>query len=651
MRQLFLFSLFIFSFCSIVNGQNVSFDKSSLSEQDKKDLFIADGTYDEGNWEMAMEYYNKLFDKYKGEAYLYWRLGVCYFELNQPKEAIAMFSKSLSLTKDNEFRLHLGKAYLLNYDIDSAKAKFSQYLDSSIYKENASLINLYMKYCENAEQLMREKVAVEIENIGQPINTREDEYVPVISSDENVLLFTYRGERSVGGRQIIEGEPSDYGQYFEDIFISRKSFEGQWSDPEAIKEINGYGHDACVSISNDGQKLYIYRSAPKDGGDIFESSLNGTKWSSAKRLKGDVNSKAWEGSVSLSPDGKTLYFSSDRLGGFGGKDLYMAELQKNGSWGNVQNLGETINTSYDEDAPFISSDNGLLIYSSNGEKSMGGYDILVSEREGVLWKKPYNIGYPINGTGNDIYYMLSSDGQKGYYASVKPEGYGKKDIYVVTPGLVKRNTNTLMVTGLVSVDGKGKEGKITVRYSGNGLVQGEYKSNSETGNYLINLNGGYDYEIVYLVEGFESKVIKMSAVDLEDFKKEEVNVSFYTNDFDPRKFGYEFLSMSFEEMLIEIGEVEIPNLLYKIQIGAYTLPKNFDKNEFAEFGEIEVKNYDDNITRFTLGTFSKLNDALDFRNKVRLKGKQDAFVIAIYNGKRTYLEDLIKQGVFDNYKK
>ena len=166
--------------------------------------------------------------------------------------------------------------------------------------------------------------------------------------------------------------PAADGQYYEDVVVSYKK-DGKWSDPESIADnINTNGHDASIAISIDGQRLFIYKQTSKDGGDVYSSDLNGDNWSKPERLEGDVNTKEWEGSATLASDGKTLYFSSDRVGGFGGRDIYSAKLQSDDSWGEVKNLGPVINTRFDDDAPFIHADRRTLYYSSKGHNSMVG---------------------------------------------------------------------------------------------------------------------------------------------------------------------------------------------------------------------------------------------------------------------------------------
>lgn len=169
------------------------------------------------------------------------------------------------------------------------------------------------------------------------------------------------------------------GIYYEDVFSTHKE-NGTWVAPSSIGEnINTKEHDAAIALSNDGQKLFIFNDNGSNGGDIYISKLDGSNWSDVVRLEGDINTVAWEGSCALSADEKTLYFSSERIGGLGGKDIYASQKNADGTWGTAKNLGDKINTSLDDDAPFIHPDGKTLIYSSKGLNSMGGYDIFTTE--------------------------------------------------------------------------------------------------------------------------------------------------------------------------------------------------------------------------------------------------------------------------------
>ncbi|MDH5365525.1 MAG: OmpA family protein, partial [Cyclobacteriaceae bacterium] len=268
-------------------------------------------------------------------------------------------------------------------------------------------------------------------NIGPAINSESREYGPVVNEDETLMVFTSR--RQDGN---LNENVADDNVPYEDIFISEK-VNGQWQYAKNIGDVvNDEFHNSNLALSADGAQLFVYTD--DNNGDILLSKKleNGT-WTSPEPLNDNINSSYAEKSVSLSSDGSMLFFSSNRpshVGDVENTDIYYCTKDRNGEWGRPKTLGEEINTEFDEDAPFMDYDGKTLYFSSNGRKGMGGFDIFRSvydSAEGV-WGAPQNIGYPINTPDDDIYFVSTKDGKRGYYASVREDGMGYNDIYMVT---------------------------------------------------------------------------------------------------------------------------------------------------------------------------------------------------------------------------
>ena len=482
--------LFFFSFGSL--AQNVKKLQSEAKENFKMDEY-AD----------ALPLYLKVDSLEPNNAEVNYRIGFCYIKLNQDAKAQPYFEKAKNLHFNSpNLDYNLGVAYHANHEFDKAIACFETYI-KGLDKTNASdqteikKANRYIEMCQNGKELMANPLKVEIQNLGNKVNSPYPDYVPVVSADETVLIFTSRRPNTTGG-QVEEST----GHFHEDIYISTKDSTGQWSAPENIgTEINTNGHDACVAISPDGQELFVYKS---DNQDIYVSTLTGNKWSAPKKIAGLINSKYWEASASISADEKTLFFTSDRPGGFGDKDIYISTLQPNGQWGTPKNMGAELNSEYDEDAPFIHPDGKTLYFSSEGHKSMGGYDIFVSKynEEKKTWGKPENVGYPINTAGDDIFFVWSADGTRGYFSSIRADSYGEKDIYVVSRPKV--NVSLIVLKGKVFAEETEKaiSATITIVDNETNKIVGITNSNSYSGKYTVILPPGKNYGVSVAATGF-----------------------------------------------------------------------------------------------------------------------------------------------------
>jgi len=524
--------LFVVLISFTAHSQSKSFfsTRKGFTNAETDSLERADYLFDEGDYQIALPYYTQLNKSHPKDLSLLYKMGVCYLYKNDEHEkSIECFTKILEKNrKASDINYYLGRAYMLNYKFDEAIDCFNKYLGQKISKDRRAETEHYVENCNNGKKLMANPVDVKIENIGPPVNTEASEYVPVISSDESVLIFTYRGPKSTGGRQNIYNQPDPYGIFFEDVFSSNR-VDGKWSDPQSLgTNINGVGHDACIALSSDGQKLFVYKNLTPGMGDIYISHLQGKEWSIPEPLKGDINTpNYWEGSITISADEKTVYFASERPGGYGGRDLYKATLQPDGSWRDTMNLGPGINTPYNDDAPFIHPDGTQLYFSSEGHNSMGGYDIFrVDLQLDGKWSEPVNVGYPINTTDDEKFYVLTADGKKGYYSSGKPGGYGQQDIYTVEPGVVGKKVVLTLLKGQVTHNDQPTEAEIIVT-ADSGKTQAVYKSNGATGKYLVNLPSGHDYKVTYKLNGYDDQIQTVEAKNIDSFSEKIIDIQFF----------------------------------------------------------------------------------------------------------------------------
>lgn len=358
---------------------------------------------------------------------------------------------------------HLAKCYHLDEQIEKARENYQLFIDESANKsELVKNAEIGLIQCDVAEYNLSHPKSAIIRNIGNGVNSKAPEYSPVISLDGNSLYFT---SRRAWGDDLSEGfrDPM-LNQYTEDIYVSYMDFDGEWTSPEKLAFCEHEYNEATIAVSSDEKQIYVYEDI-SGGGDIYFSDFTENSFGELKELDyTDVNSKYWETHCTMTPDGQTMYFVSERPGGYGGRDIYRIVRLPNGEWSKAQNMGPTINTPYDEDSPYIDINNKTLYFGSNGPKSMGGFDIFVSfkDDEGV-WSDPVNLGTPINSTGDDLFYTTTIDGLRGYLTSFRKGGFGEKDIYEVQndylgnypystlQGSFLSNNNSVTITDEMSV--------------------------------------------------------------------------------------------------------------------------------------------------------------------------------------------------------
>jgi outer membrane protein OmpA-like peptidoglycan-associated protein len=463
------------------------------------------------DYQAALPLYLEAYKLDPSNANTAFKIGVCYISIPGKKQwaytylvaASASISEKYKPTSTKEKNapvdtwFYLGQSQHLKNNFDSAIICFDnywKYVDTTDTKL-VDNINLRKKWCENGKQLVQNPVAITVENLGPNVNTEYPEYSPVISADQRMMIFTTRRPGNAGGK--IDSRDQ---MYFEDIYYSVMNDSGNWSQAVPMgQNINSAGHEATIGMSADGQQLLIYKDDQGDG-NIYLSYQQGDSWGTPVKLTDNVNSKDWEPSATITPDGNTLYFSSNREGGMGGTDLYRSVRLPNGEWSKPQNLGAPINTKYDEDAPSILADGLTLYYASNGERSMGGFDILTTTKnDDGVWSTPTNVGYPVNTADDDIFFAPTPDNTHAYYSSASSaNGMGEKDICLLTFPGKEENPLTVLTGEITSIYGGVPPGTvITVTDVETGELMGTYQPNSATGKYVIILPPGRNYNITY----------------------------------------------------------------------------------------------------------------------------------------------------------
>lgn len=395
-------------------------------------------------WNQSIEIWKELYESTPQNANVNYKLGYCYLQTANDKLKSLPHLEYASSQKiqDNydpfdiketlvpiDATFYLGRAYHLNYEMDKAIAQYQKVMET-VSKKNRlyGMSERQIELCNNAKYQVANPQNFIISNVGEVINKETNEYSPVISIDESALFFTSRRMRADSTNQFFLDIDSQ--EFREDIYVSYKDINGNWMSPELLN-INTDSHAATISTSPDGQELYIYYDFGGDG-QIWKSELVGETWSDPVKLGSDINSEHWETHMTISTDGRELYFVSNRPGGEGNRDIYRCVKLPNDEWSKSLNVGPVVNTEYDEDSPFLSADGKTLYFASTGHDGMGGFDIFYTTRgEDGEWSKPTNIGYPVNTVDDDVFFVPAANGKRAYYSSFREEGFGLKDIYVV----------------------------------------------------------------------------------------------------------------------------------------------------------------------------------------------------------------------------
>jgi hypothetical protein len=473
---------------------------SSLHEQQ---LWIrADDTFEYGDYVNALRMYEQLNSIDTTNEEINYKIGVCNYNIRKWRKRAFPYLLKVNPDHFPETDYYLGRLNLLTKQYEQAINYFLRYKNSKKELEHtAKETNDLINKCHAAIWFEKNKNdSVRIVNLGNTINTEFAEYAPLIAEKEDFLLLTSRRKNDAH----LSKDPM--GEYYEDIYISRRNGD-TWNSPELLLDtlINTPLHDASTGLSADGKKLLIYRTSPDlRTGDIYESNFDGSRFGTPSIITTSVNSKKYiETSACYSPDNNIIFFSSDRPGGYGGKDIYYMKRLSNGKWGTPFNLGPVINTEYNEDAPFVHPLNNTLFFSSEGHKNMGGYDIFKSNfDEAGKFTQPENLGCPVNTSDDDLFFVLNLNGSTGYFSSEREDGYGSQDIYqaMFDPPLYLNVYHASVTDKANQVISKAEVTLVDVTTA---KPVGIFQTNTATGKVLI-ISEPREYQLQIRATGYET---------------------------------------------------------------------------------------------------------------------------------------------------
>lgn len=507
----------------------VAFNFQSASAQDAQtQRYRADKLFEIKNYAAASKIYEELIAKGIKDAGILYKAGASLIEsreIQQQLKAIpyleyAYQNQNEEVPKEIDYYLGIGyhKAGNVNKAITHYDAYKKQLKETDRLAHNA--VEKYYLQAQNALIQMSQEKDYKIYRLEAPINSEYTEYNPVVMADESMMAYTALrpdNSKSRSSKELVEL-----------IYLSYKE-NGKWTTPQPL-DIGSKTNIGTAGLSADGQQMIVFISSGNNTGSLYTIEKNGNKWSSPSPLGPSINSGYLESTASITPDGKTIYFASNRRGGMGGMDIYKVEKQANGTWGEAQNLGPEINTADNEDAPFIHPGGKTLFFTSDGLGTIGGKDIFKSELKGGKWSKPENMGYPVNTVADDSYFTLTADGTKGFFSSDRPGGLGGQDIYAFDMPAQSGSVPLTLIKGriLAGEDAVPVPTKINVIDISSGeKIDYVYNPDKQTGNYLIIFPPGKNYDMIIEAEGFLPYTININIPDQDYFYElyQQINLS------------------------------------------------------------------------------------------------------------------------------
>lgn len=630
-----------------------------ISAQDWNEIYYLEGEaqylIEERKYDKAIDIYRRMIREIPDNSYAKYKIGVLYLKTDDQKEKAVEYleeaSQDIALDFDEkslrEIRtpvdvlLYLGEAYQIQNRIDEAIVVYNN-LKDLIRPENElyPIANHRLETCENAKIALQNPLRVSKQNLGEPVNDDEPNVSAVFSGDGNTVIYT------------------SYTRNYIDNYYSVKE-NGEWSTPKRISEkLSTKYYLKTSSLSYDGTQLYLVTDDPEEN-DIFVCIREGNSWTEADKLDKTINGrKSNETHACISKDGNTLYFTSDREGGFGGMDIYKSTLDEKGRWNDPENLGPSVNTPFDEATPFLTLDDKYLFFSSKGHSSIGGFDVFYIDLD--TKSTAINLGYPANTTGDDLFFVPDNSLTSGYISMYDSTSIGKRDIYYVSIlpkiylagniadpegnqitnselqiSLIETNSET-NIKDLNTSNGKFETainpGKYTVSISGENFesftdqieIPEDYSQSSFVYNATLNPIEIEQEELVAdVVEETVSEPENEETEAVEEIKEEEV---IDEEKPEPEK----------EEVVKYVPKTTITSgkKTYSVQLMALKNPVKVDY--FKDVDHVVLTQYPDGFYRYTVGNTESYSEAQKLKEEIHQKGYTDAFIRINDEGKSTY---------------
>ncbi len=395
------------------------------------------GTHDE-----ALKYYLRLHEYYTNDPALNYKIAACYLGGSNKKAALQyLLSSEPSVAKDYYFLL--GKAYQYNYQYTEAREAFEKHFELQNKWNRKGKLNQLMQQkreCTFGQVALQDSTPVFIFNLGPVVNTYYDDYGAVNVSEDSLFYFTSRRPDKEPSRRVSRFK------FNEQIILAEGSLQDDPTLAQSLKGLRGKKHYAVAGYDHQQDLLYYYKGKKRTG-EIYTTDVVKGKAKKRKSLNGAVNHIAYKETSIAIDDNGMAYFISDRRGGEGGKDIWYCKKKGKNRYARRRNIGDLINTPFDEECVYVTPNGKTLYFSSNGHDGMGGFDVFKSEKqENGTWGEPINLGYPINSPSDELFYRTTQNPDIALYSAVRADGHGGLDIYKI----IKDNRIPFTLSGVVT---------------------------------------------------------------------------------------------------------------------------------------------------------------------------------------------------------